>query len=191
MEANLYHIEIGSAAGAEGTIATGEVSQESAVANISATLQGPWQAIDTSQTWSALSSRRELVAHQWWHIKRCRQQDEANLSTSLGLDLQYLPAGALASDGQLMNLGRALQQQEISSASSAADNSVADTPGCRTPWETFNSTAELSFWAEALQTVGFAGVHPSTITTEGSRASGCNEQLITSKGPETRIICNA
>lgn len=57
-----------------------------------------------------------------------------------------------------MNLGRALQQQEIGSASSAADNSVVDTPGCRTPWETFNGTAELSFWAEALQTVGFAGM---------------------------------
>ena len=26
-----------------------------------------------------------------------------------------------------------------------------------TPWEVFNGTAELSFWAEALQTVGFAG----------------------------------
>lgn len=34
---------------------------------------------------------------------------------------------------------------------------TADLPDCSTPWEIFNSTSELSFWAEALQTVGFAG----------------------------------
>lgn len=68
------------------------------------------------------------------------------------------PSGALAIDGQLVKLGRALQQQQTSSGAVAGDNSVADVPGCRTPWETFNSTAELSFWAEALQSVGFAGM---------------------------------
>ena len=71
--------------------------------------------------------------------------------------LLNIRAGALASNGQLGNLRRMLQQQESSSGAVAGDNSGADVPGCRTPWETFNSTAELSFWAEALQTVGFAG----------------------------------
>ncbi|CAL8463696.1 g3230 [Coccomyxa elongata] len=32
----------------------------------------------------------------------------------------------------------------------------SDQAECSTPWELFNTTAELSFWAEALQTVGFA-----------------------------------
>jgi len=63
-------------------------------------------------------------------------------------------AGALAVNEQLVNLGRVLQQQ---TSSGALDSSSPDVPDCLTPWEIFNSTAELSFWAEALQTVGFAG----------------------------------
>jgi len=63
-------------------------------------------------------------------------------------------SGALAVDEQLVNLGRVLQQQ---TSSGALDSSSPDVPDCLTPWEIFNSTAELSFWAEALQTVGFAG----------------------------------
>ena len=89
-------------------------------------------------------------------------------------------AGALASNGELVNLGRVLQQ-DISSgldasggsadptgASAAAPSSGADAsdngpdvPTCPTPWEVFNATAELSFWAELLQTVGFAGEPPA------------------------------
>ena len=79
-------------------------------------------------------------------------------------------AGVLArsgqrSSGQLGNLGRVLQQ-DASAGALDGDSSGADVPGCRTPWETFNSTAELSFWAEALQTVGFAGALPLSALQE-------------------------
>lgn len=65
-------------------------------------------------------------------------------------------AGALAARGELSNLGRVLQQDTRAGATPAAYTSP-DVPQCPTPWEIFNSTTELSFWAEALQTVGFAG----------------------------------
>ncbi len=47
-----------------------------------------------------------------------------------------------------------------SSDGSEPDSNGPDVPECSTPWEVFNSTAELSFWAEALQTVGFSGRQP-------------------------------
>ena len=104
-------------------------------------------------------------------------------------------AGALASSGELVNLGRVLQQ-DISSgldasggsadptgASAAAPSSGADAsdngpdvPTCPTPWEIFNATAELSLWAEALQTVGFAG-GPHTLSTRRRLQSDCKAFL--------------
>ena len=81
-------------------------------------------------------------------------------------------SGALAHDGHLVNLGRALQQQQVGGGATAEDNSVTDVPGCRTPWETFNSTAELSFWAEALQTVGFAGMPLSQVCSKQAACIG-------------------
>ena len=47
--------------------------------------------------------------------------------------------------------------QQDAGEASASGTSGPDLPQCMTPWEVFNSSAELSFWAEALQTVGFAG----------------------------------
>ena len=53
--------------------------------------------------------------------------------------------------------------QQDAGEASASGTSGPDLPQCMTPWEVFNSTAELSFWAEALQTVGFAGAALSVL----------------------------
>ena len=63
---------------------------------------------------------------------------------------------------ELTRLGRVLQQDAGEASASGA--SGPDLPQCMTPWEIFNSSAELSFWAEALQTVGFAGAAPLLLT---------------------------
>ncbi len=53
--------------------------------------------------------------------------------------------------------------QQDAGEASASGASGPDLPQCMTPWEIFNSSAELSFWAEALQTVGFAGAALSVL----------------------------
>ena len=53
--------------------------------------------------------------------------------------------------------------QQDAGEASASGTSGPDLPQCMTPWEVFNSSAELSFWAEALQTVGFAGAALSVL----------------------------
>ena len=84
-------------------------------------------------------------------------------------------AGAHAATPKHTRLGRVLQQDAGEASVSGA--SGPDLPQCMTPWEVFNSTAELSFWAEALQTVGFAGAALALLTCNKPYPKTLNQKV--------------